>query len=262
MRPFLRWAGGKRWLARSKAFEINTEMRLVEPFVGGGALFFAHDWKSALLADTNRSLVNAYQHMKESPSQLHSTLLQHFDNHSSDRYYEVRARFADESLQDAADFVYLNRSCFNGLFRVNLSGRFNVPLGSKVYEIRDLDEFLAWSERLKSSTIQLQDFELTIDSSGEGDLVFADPPYTVNHNGNGFIEYNVKIFTWDDQIRLKSALIRARSRGASFVVTNADHKAIHDLYDGYNVITVSRGSEMAGSNLARGRTSEAIIFSV
>lgn len=261
MRPFLRWAGGKRWFAGSQLLDAARDLRLVEPFVGGGALFFSHRWKSAYLADTNRSLINAYRHMKEEPNALHLRLMEHFDQHTKERYYEVRARFSDVSLQDAADFIYLNRACFNGLFRVNLSGRFNVPLGNKVYEIRDLAEFQEWSGRLQSAEIALQDFEVTIDNCGEGDFIFADPPYTVNHNSNGFIEYNEKIFTWNDQVRLRDALSRAKARGVNFLVTNADHHAVHELYCDYEVVIVSRSSEMAASNTARGQTSEAVIFS-
>lgn len=259
MRPFLRWAGGKRWLAGDVAFEAPQNLRLIEPFLGGGALFFGREWKGAVLADINRFLINAYVHMQKNPSDLFKLVAEHFERHSKDYYYDVRTRLGFSTIQDAADFVYLNRSCFNGLFRVNLAGRFNVPLGTKVYELNDELEFSQWSAKLKMAEIILADFETTIDYAGAGDFVFADPPYTVNHNSNGFIEYNEKIFSWDDQVRLHGCLLRASQRGALFALTNADHPTVHELYSGCEIRTFERGSEMAGRNSARGKTTEVVV---
>jgi len=261
MRPFLRWAGGKRWLTR-RGVGVETEnLRLIEPFLGGGALFFSKKWENAVLADVNTFLVNAYMRMKDDYANLFELVSDHFDRHSKERYYEVRARMGNFSLQDAADFIYLNRSCFNGLFRVNLEGRFNVPIGTKVYELREPDEFKSWSECLQNADIRLADFERTINECGEGDFIFADPPYTVNHNSNGFIEYNEKIFGWSDQVRLHDCLTRAAKRGARFALTNADHPTVHELYKGCALKIVERGSEMAGRTSARGKTTEVIITS-
>lgn len=261
MRPFLRWAGGKRWLAQKGLTGLPTGARLIEPFLGGAALFFSRDWDRAVLADINRFLINAYQQLKVDQVALFSLVQEHFDLHTNDRYYEVRSRMESGSIQDAADFIYLNRACFNGLFRVNLAGRFNVPIGTKVYELRDAEEFRIWSQRLQNADIRLADFEETIGACGEGDFIFADPPYTVNHNSNGFIEYNEKIFGWDDQVRLHDCLIRAAERGAEFALTNADHSTVHELYDGWPLQIVERGSEMASKNSARGKTTEIVVTS-
>lgn len=262
MRPFLRWAGGKRWLTQQSVIDLSAEARVIEPFVGGGALFFSRDWDAAVLADVNPFLINAYVHMKDEHVRLFSLVAEHFDLHSKERYYEVRARMGSASVQDAADFVYLNRACFNGLFRVNMAGRFNVPIGTKVYELRDLREFELWSMRLRRADLRLADFEKTIDACGQGDFIFADPPYTVNHNSNGFIEYNEKIFGWADQIRLHDCLLKAVERGARFALTNADHPTVHELYDDCARQTVERGSEMAGRTSARGKTTEIVITSL
>lgn len=261
MRPFLRWAGGKRWLAQQGIVGLSGGVRVVEPFVGGGALFFSHAWDRAVLADINRFLINTYLCMREDHVTLFHLVEEHFDLHSKSRYYEIRARMGDASVQDAADFIYLNRACFNGLFRVNLAGRFNVPIGTKVYELRDLDEFSQWSTRLQRADIRLADFEDTIDGCGEGDFIFADPPYTVNHNSNGFIEYNERIFGWADQVRLHDCLLKAVERGARFALTNADHPTVRELYGGCVLQTVERGSEMAGRTNARGKTTEVVITS-
>jgi DNA adenine methylase len=261
MRPFLRWAGGKRWLTQQRVIAPSNAVRLIEPFLGGGALFFSREWKGAVLSDLNLFLINAYNWMREDHAALFSLLNEHFDSHSSAYYYSVRARMSASSLQDAADFIYLNRACFNGLFRVNLSGRFNVPIGTKVYELRDKACFEGWAARLRGADIRIADFAETIDACGEGDFIFADPPYTVNHNSNGFIEYNEKIFSWDDQVRLHSCLLRASERGAQFALTNADHLTVRELYEGCPLQTIERGSEMAGRTSARGRTTEVIITS-
>lgn len=261
MRPFLRWAGGKRWLTQHQLLGLFPNSRIVEPFVGGGALFFSRNWERALLSDVNKFLINAYLQMRNDNENLFILLKEHFDMHSKDRYYEVRTRLGSSSVQDAADFIYLNRACFNGLFRVNLAGRFNVPIGTKVYELRNVDEFRQWSARLGCADIRLADFEETIDACGDGDFIFADPPYTVNHNSNGFIEYNEKIFGWDDQVRLHQSLLNAAQRGAHFALTNADHSTVHDLYKGCEFQTVERGTEMAGRTSARGKTTEVVITS-
>lgn len=259
MRPFLRWAGGKRWLTQERAIAVPSNARLVEPFVGGGALFFSRPWRSAMISDVNPFLINAYRRMQNEHSVVFRLVAEHFRNHSPTYYYKIRDRMSRSTIEDAADFIYLNRSCFNGLFRVNLSGRFNVPIGSKVYELRDSSEFEAWSDRLQRASIELCDFEEAIDRCGEGDFVFADPPYTVNHNENGFIEYNEKIFSWQDQVRLHDSLLRAEKRGAHFILTNADHETIRDLYADFSISTVERGSEMASRVSARRRTTEVVI---
>lgn len=239
--------------------KLPLNKRLVEPFVGGGALFFAGDWKRAVLADINRYLINAYLHMRDDHVSVFRLLQRHFDLHSESHYYKVRERLGSCTVEDAGDFIYLNRACFNGLFRVNLDGRFNVPIGSKLYELRDLREFDDWSRKLQMAEICLADFEQTIATTGDGDVVFADPPYTVNHNSNGFIEYNEKIFSWNDQIRLHRCLLEAAQRGATFALTNADHSTVRELYNGCGLQAVERGSEMAGLTSARRRTTEIVI---
>lgn len=262
MRPFLRWAGGKRWLVAAGSIELPEGARYVEPFLGGGAVFFAQNSESAWLADINPYLINAFHHMKERPDALFDLTQAHFDNHSHAYFYKVRAHLSQRSLQDAAAFIYLNRACFNGLFRVNLSGKFNVPIGTKVFELRDRNEFTSWSKKLQTAEITQTDFEEVIDLCGDGDFLFVDPPYTVNHNSNGFIEYNEKIFSWDDQVRLAASLVRATERGASFLLTNADHETVRGLYpEDFTFVSEERGSEMAGKTAYRGRTTELLVSS-
>src|SRR5699024_9439870 len=113
----------------------------------------------------------------------------------------------------AARFIYLNRTCWNGLYRVNKQGKFNVPIGTKVNVRLESDNFMLTSDILKKVDLLISDFENIVDGALEDDFVFADPPYTVAHNNNGFIKYNEKLFSWSDQVRLRDAIIRARERG-------------------------------------------------
>lgn len=262
MRPFLRWAGGKRWLAAAGSINVPITARYVEPFLGGGAIFFSQNADRAHISDLNPYLINTYRWMQVAPDKLFDQTQHHFNCHSSQRYYEVRLGLGESTLEDAAAFIYLNRSCFNGLFRVNLDGKFNVPIGTKAFELRNRDEFRSWSRHLQAAKIVQSDFASVIDLCGDGDFIFVDPPYTVKHNGNGFIEYNEKIFSWDDQIRLAACLLEAKDRGAAFLMTNADHDSVRGLYsEDYAFASQERGSEMAGNTAHRGRTSELLVAS-
>lgn len=262
MRPFLRWAGGKRWFAESTDFTTPQHGIYLEPFLGGGAFFFGNNINLALLSDMNEYLINAYIWMRDDPIGLFNRLQEHFAKHSSLRYYSVRESLCPTGLAGAADFIYLNRSCFNGLFRVNLAGRFNVPVGSKVYPLDNRAEFVGWSNRLQQAEIALSDFEPIVDRASAADFLFLDPPYTVNHNENGFIEYNEKIFGWDDQVRLHESLMKAKARGADFILTNADHETVRELWKNCDLASVERGSEMAGKTAFRGRTTELVVTSI
>lgn len=259
--PFLRWAGGKRWLVNSSIDFIPEKYeRYIEPFIGGGAVFFNESPDNFIIADANDDLINCYQCLSEEPLKFEHTLKQHQRNHSDEYYYKIRASNPRKRHTRAARFVYLNRACFNGLYRVNSKGRFNVPIGTSNNIILSNDDFSNISLCLQNGEILTRDFELTINEAKHNDFVFVDPPYTVKHNMNGFVQYNEKIFSWEDQVRLKNAVVDAVARGAKVTITNADHPSIHALYDGIAEIeSVSRNSLIAGQNSNRGKTTEVII---
>lgn len=263
MRPFLKWAGGKSWLFNDRKFHIPPFDGVYrEPFLGGGAAFFSQLPKKAALSDENKSLIELYQVMKSNPSKLKLSLMKHEKAHCRDYYYYLRSSNFNSKLDRAAKFLYLNRTCWNGLYRVNNLGEFNVPIGSKSSVIYDTDDFEGWSNALKTVEIRAMDFEQAIDKANDGDLIFADPPYTVRHNHNGFLQYNQKIFSWDDQVRLRDSLKRARARGAHFILTNANHQSVRELYSEFtNTIEVERRSGIAASNKFRGRVTEIIVTS-
>ena len=181
-------------------------------------------------------------------------------SHSKTYYYDLRAQSLKNPVKRAAQFLYLNRTCWNGLYRENKKGQFNVPIGTKQTVIFDTDDFFAWSEALQGAELIHQDFEEALDIAEAGDFVFVDPPYTVRHNMNGFAKYNQNIFAWDDQLRLRQALERASIRGVYFAMTNADHKSIRDLYKGFGRhVQLDRHSVIAGSSIYRSKCTELLV---
>lgn len=259
--PFLKWAGGKRWFARGHpgVLALSDSERLVEPFVGSGAVFFELAPRRALLNDANAELIETYSAIREDWKAVLTLLKRHSNHHCTSYYYEVRARRPLSKFARAARFIYLNRTCFNGLFRVNRNGDFNVPKGTKDSVLLETDDFAGVANALRRATLRVGDFAKTVGETGHGDVIFADPPYTVRHNHNGFIKYNEKLFSWADQERLRDSLVAAAARGARVVVSNADHPSIHDLYAGFEICRLSRSSVMASESHRRRETTELII---
>ncbi|MBK7512908.1 MAG: Dam family site-specific DNA-(adenine-N6)-methyltransferase [Chloracidobacterium sp.] len=259
--PFLKWAGGKRWLIRNGAqlapVRFNT---YIEPFLGSGAVFFSLNPSRSILADVNTELVDTYNAIKTNWKEVESQLRRHERNHDDSYYYKLRDSRPRTNVTRAARFIYLNRTCWNGLYRVNLNGKFNVPRGSKNNVVLDTDDFKKTSDLLQNSQVLSQDFEITLSRARKGDFVYVDPPYTVNHNQNGFLKYNNNIFSWEDQIRLKNAIVRAVRRGAMVTVSNADHDSIHNLYrDIGDPARIERSSVIAGQSEYRKQTTEVLM---
>lgn len=262
LKPFLKWAGGKRWLFESGQFSLpKFEGRYFEPFLGGGAVFFENQPKRPVLSDSNSRLIELYAVIRDELDKFERNLRMHARSHCKEYYYEIRGKEFRSPAAKAAQFLYLNRTCWNGLYRENLKGQFNVPIGTKQTVIFESDDFQAWSNALQGSTLECRDFEEAIDEADRGDFIFVDPPYTVRHNVNGFIKYNQNIFAWKDQVRLCDALKRAAQRGVSFAMTNADHDSIRELYADFGAHrSLSRYSVIAGGSMHRSRTTELLVF--
>lgn len=259
--PFLKWAGGKRWLM-PLAQQLATQKieTYYEPFVGSGAMFFALQPQSAVLSDYNEELINTYEAIRSDWQAVFSALRRHHRNHCADYYYKIRSSNPRTPHTQAARFIYLNRTCWNGLYRVNLDGVFNVPIGTKTKAVLETDDFQAVASLLEKVSLHAGDFESVVNEAGEGDFIFADPPYTVRHQFNGFVKYNEKLFSWSDQERLMKALLRAKSRGAKILCTNADHHSVRELYgDAFLLKPVSRYSAISGEKKSRGKYAELII---
>ncbi|ASP73430.1 DNA methyltransferase [Sinorhizobium meliloti] len=259
--PFLKWAGGKRWLAdRHLDLFPHFSGKYIEPFLGSGSVFFRLRPKDALLSDANAMLIECYQQIRDNFQSVETLLQEHQERHGKEHYYSVRAAFFEEPCQRAAQFLYLNRTCWNGLYRVNKNGKFNVPIGTKTSVLLPSDDFAASALALRGVSLAHSDFERAIEKAGPGDLVYADPPYTVQHNYNGFLKYNETIFSWADQVRLRKAVEQASRRGARIVVSNAAHESLLKLYDGLGTIhIVNRASVLAASSARRGTVEEILV---
>lgn len=262
LKPFLKWAGGKRWfVANYSNFLPNKFKRYIEPFLGSGAVFFYLRPQKAILGDCNPDLIDTYRAIKETWQLVYRYLADHHRRHSLHYYYRIRS-FQPKSLASrAARFIYLNRTCWNGLYRVNQNGVFNVPIGTKSSVIFDDDCFEKISEALQVADLHSCDFEYLIDMAEEGDFVFVDPPYTVRHNHNGFIKYNEDLFSWLDQERLFCALNRAKKRGVHIVGTNAYHQSLKELYKGiFKTLAVKRSSCISSKVETRNQYEELVIL--
>lgn len=266
--PFLKWPGGKRWLTQYVLSEFPeiTEISgtYYEPFLGGGAMFFALNPRRAVLNDLNRELIDVYRVIRDDAGYIERMLRRYQELHSKKFYYSIRREAPVPRPKAAARFLYLNRTCWNGLFRVNLRGEFNVPIGTKTAVVLPSDNFAEVARRLRKATLTSRDFAAVISTAKAGDVIFADPPYTVNHNSNGFLKYNEQLFSWSDQLRLKEAALDAVRRGAQVILSNADHSSIRELYsDGnFTLRTVDRFSKLSGSNASRRKISELVITSI
>jgi DNA adenine methylase len=246
--PFIKWLGGKRWLMPIIENEIGKVKpnRFFEPFLGGGAFYFHFRFQSALLSDINPELINAYIQVRDKPKNLEKAIKAlRIDRET---YFRVRNTNPADPLDRAVRFLYLNRTAFRGIYRVNQKGQFNVPYGNYENGTKTLLEdgtLTKASEALQGVDILCADFEMILDQSTNGDLVYCDPIYTVVHNNNGFRQYNEKCFAWADQERLSRACKRAADRGASIIISNACHDAMTKLYKGFKCVTVERKSPLS-----------------
>jgi DNA adenine methylase len=262
--PFLKWAGGKRWFVQKHADLLpKSYNRYIEPFLGGGSVFFHLQPTHSILGDTNPDVISAYCGIKQDWKALVQSLQNHDRNHSDEYYYSIRSSKPRAIISRASRMLYLNRTCFNGIYRVNRQGEFNVPRGTKDAVLMESDKFEEISQLLKSADIRLVDFEVLIDEAESGDFIFADPPYTVRHNFNGFVKYNEKLFSWHDQERLAAALIRARGRGVQVLSTNANHSSVRELYNDkdFHLSITSRFSSISAAPKNRKQFEELIILS-
>jgi len=261
--PFLKWAGGKRWFAARYLDLLPPRFdRYIEPFLGSGALFFALNPQKATLADLNADLIETYLAIQKDWKRVSKILDKYQLAHSKEFYYLVRGSQPRSLASRAARLIYLNRTCWNGLYRVNVRGKFNVPMGTKENVVLASDDFCRISMMLRGASLVTSDFESVICRARRDDLIFADPPYVTAHSRNGFLKYNEKLFSWDDQVRLMECLLKAKRGGAHIVSTNADTPSVRKLYEGsFGIRTVTRSSIIAASSSHRGTSSELVITS-
>ena len=260
-RPFVKWAGGKRSLIPEIAKLLPENFGIYwEPFVGGGAVFFALDSRinTARLSDINAELALAYQVIRNKPEELIEQLAAHAEKHpsGSDYYYAVRKMtHSPDAVEVAARFIYLNKTCYNGLYRVNKNGHFNVPIGRyKSPLICDADGIRKANEVLQKASIKLQDFHRV--EPGERDFIYCDPPYDAT-----FDQYSSSGFGESEQRRLKDSLLKWHKVGALVMLSNADTPLIRSLYAGepFRIHEVTAYRQINCKGDERGPTGELII---
>lgn len=241
-RPFIKWAGGKRWLSR---FDLSipalaSDSTYREPFVGSGALFFSRRWPRAYLADSNRELIRTYIQVRDNVDCVIEVLCNLRD--TPDDYYRLRAHTHHESeAESAARFIYLNRTAYGGLYRVNKLGQFNVPYsGVRPRDLVQRDILRAASDRLNSVSLVTQDFSASLATVNPGDFVFADPPYYSAGQAESFARYNSDVFGLADHEELARILNGAASAGAHVVHTNSTAPIIRSLYSDFYVKHLTR----------------------
>lgn len=260
---FIRWAGGKSWLAPyvSQLVDGLEYNNYYEPFMGGASIFFSlnlpHD---GYLSDINAELVNAFCAVRDNPQRI----IDYLKNYSTDEesYYNIRALEPKGKYQKAARFLYLNANSYNGLYRVNRNGKYNVPYGKKGTDV-NYKRLIEVSDKLEKVEIVCQDFYEISKTLKKGDLVFLDPPYTVTKEDTGFVEYNSTLFSLDDQRRLAALIEYINSKGAYYILTNAAHDAILEIFNGKGRrIILERNSLIGGKNSYRGKVQEYIFTNI
>lgn len=247
LEPLIKWPGGKRRLLKFiMPLVPKSADRYYEPFLGSAAVFFALRPRKALLTDKNADLIAMYQQVRDNPESVIGELRK-FKNTEED-YYRIRDAAPKSDAQKAARLIYLSTLSFNGIHRVNAAGLFNVPYGLKTHVIPcNVERIRAASLALKDRELQCTDFEDAVADAEKGAVIYLDPPYTTAHSNNGFVKYNAKIFTWDDQKRLARVAHSLAERGCSVIVSNADHPSIRRLYRGFKTLKIKRHSIIAAS---------------
>lgn len=271
MHPFVKWAGGKtQLLDRIKELMPSNYNRYFEPFIGGGALLFSIAPKDFVINDLNKELVLTYTcfNNRDDLNDLIKLLDIHQKNHSEDYFYKIREMDKKENFNllpkydRAARLIYLNKSCFNGLYRVNSKGYFNVPSGKKdkvvCYEKDNLEEIYGFFNSSKHVILN-GDFQNAIQEVKENDFIYFDPPYDVIENKNSFTSYAKNPFGKDQQRRLADTFKELSSRKAYVMLSNHNTEYIRELYKDFNIHIVNAKRMINSKSDGRGDVQEVII---
>jgi DNA adenine methylase len=260
--PFIKWVGGKTSLLPELLKHVPERVRRYrEPFVGGGALFFATAPRHAVLSDNNPELVHAYRLVRDNAPGV----LDELSHHVYERAHFEAVRALEPArlrpAERAARFIYLNKTCFNGLWRVNRAGRFNVPIGRyKDPRFCDRATLLRASEALRGVEILHQPFEEALALAGRGDFVYLDPPYDPVSATASFASYTAGGFNWDDQKRLAAACISLNRRGVRFLLSNSATDRIRELYEHFEQRIVRAPRHINSKAGGRGHVDEILVF--
>ena len=263
--PIVKWVGGKRQLM----FELLKNMpksynRYFEPFIGGGALFFELQPDNAYISDMNEELINLYQVVRDEVDKLICDLQKH--DVSKEYFMEIRNIDRTEEYQNWSDvqkasrFIYLNRTCFNGMYRVNSKGEFNVPFGHyKNPRILDENNLINCSNLLQGIEIKHADFSEILKKVKKGDFVYFDPPYVPLSETSSFTSYTKEGFDIDMQFKLRDVCDELDTMGVNFLLSNSDTKLVNDLYKNYNIKKVFASRQINANADGRGKITEVLV---
>lgn len=266
--PFVKWVGGKRQLLNEIEKHIPEQFsRYYEPFVGGGAVLFHVQPKNAVINDSNKELVNLYNVIKESPEELIEDLKKH--KNEEKYFYEVRGidrekekYFELSNIQRASRIIFLNKTCYNGLFRVNSSGEFNSPFGRyKNPNIVNDITIRAVGNYLKNTNIQIlnTDYEESLSKIRKGAFVYFDPPYDPISDSSSFTGYTKNGFDKTEQERLKKMCDKLNDKGINFLLSNSSTEFIRDLYKNYNMFSIKAKRTINSKGDGRGEITEVLV---
>lgn len=260
---FIRWAGGKSWLipfVQDLVQDLDYK-NYFEPFMGGASIFFSLEVKNkSFLSDINDDLINTFVAVRDDVDNVISCLKNYSTD--ADSYYKIRALEPTVSTEKAARFLYLNATSFNGLYRVNKLGKYNVPYGQRCVSI-NYDRIAEASKKLINADLRCQDFDSIREVLNPQDLVFLDPPYAVTKGENGFLGYNPKFFSLEDQYRLGELIDYINSIGAYYILTNAAHEVIEEIFASRGrMVALERNSTIGGKKAYRGKIQEYIFTNI
>ena len=271
--PFVKWVGGKRGLLEQILPLFPREFdSYYEPFIGGGAVFFELFSKGLLknkkviLSDINKELINTYNVVKNNPYELISNLENYKKQHSKEFYYKIRELDRKENynnlsnLEKATRFIYLNKTCFNGLYRVNKKGYFNTPIGSyKNPNIADGNVILSASEALQDVEILQQSFKEVLKQAKQGDFIYFDPPYYPLNETSNFTSYDSNCFLEDEQFELFEVFDKLADKKVKVIQSNSDTNFIKELYKNYDINIVNANRFINSKGSGRGKITEILI---
>ena len=268
--PIVKWVGGKRQLLSEIVPLIhNSSSVYVEPFLGGGAVLFEIQPKKAIVNDYNAELINVYRVVKENPEELIVALQRHCDQNSEEYFYQVRAWDRDSNyselsdVEKAARIIYLNKTCYNGLYRVNSAGHFNSPYGKyKNPNIVNSVGIQAMSKYFTNNDIKIMqgDYRKVLEDLPQNSFVYLDPPYMPISTSSSFTGYTECGFNYEQQVELKKECDKLREKGIPFLQSNSDCPEIRDLYADYDIRTVQAKRHINSNAAKRGEINEVLIY--
>lgn len=263
--PIVKWVGGKRQLMFELLENIpKSYNRYFEPFIGGGALFFELKPNNAYISDMNEELINLYQVVRDNVEELITDLQKH--DISKEYFMQIRNIDRTKEYQNLSDvkkasrFIYLNRTCFNGMYRVNSKGEFNVPFGNyKNPRIIDENNLINCSNLLQKTEIKNADFSKILNYIQKGDFVYFDPPYVPLNETSSFTSYTKDGFDIDMQFKLRDICDELDSMGVKFMLSNSDTKLVNELYANYEIKKVFASRQINANPNGRGKITEVLV---